>query len=957
MSSKTTVFVISETHHPRKREKPMKYIEKLNKLYEGKFNSLWSERIVSELVYLDAISKNNSGIYDADIEKAADYLLAAIDEDGAITKAIVLKAEEMLSHLVPVAKSYTELFVGHAHIDMNWMWSYNETAGVVVDTFRTMLDIMREFPDFTFAQSQASTYEIIEKYCPSMLPEIKQRIHEGRWEVTAAEWVEPDKNMPDGESLSRHVLQTRKYLSKLLDLDESSFDLDFVPDTFGHSISIPTVLANAGVKYMYHWRCGEENPRVYYYVAPSGKKVLTYREFVCYLGWADSYKFEIVPEFAAQTGLKTYLCVFGVGDHGGGPTRRDIEHILEYKTWPLTPKIEFGTFRQFFKYIEESGVEIPEVNKELNFIFNGCYTSQSRIKMANRFGEARLKDAEQVAASAGILEAVKRDPNHLDRAWRNVLFSHFHDILPGSGVLETREYAMGQFQDTMAYANVYTSECINKIADKIDTSSIEFVDVKSAKEGGGAGYNQDAAHRWSFPVAGRGRGPVRVFHVFNTLGQKRHEFTKIVVWNYEGDGGRVAFYTPDGKKLRHTTDGGENINRGFWGHSCTTYLVEVTVPALSYTTVIMKPDYKDGEHLEVNREEYTRENETPFCDVPIVLENEYIKATFDRMTAQITELIDKASGRTLIDKPSAFLSIAEENGQRGMSSWVVGYITKEINLHDDPNSKIRVVNECPSGSRKSLKFEIRYHDTFIEVTVVLMDGSRSLVYDIHTIWREEAPSDRTIIPQLRFSVPVSYERTGKCIYDTQYGTIARDEIPYDVPALSFLGMESKTGNSIGLITDTKYGFRCYNGTGIVDLIRSSFDPDIIPERGHCYIKVALTVAPVEELKEISDEFNHPMPVACGTPHKGTLPLEKIVAGVAGNVILSSMKVSEDGQGTAFRLFDNTGCNQTAVIELCTGIKEAYLTDSNETTISRLPVENGKVTVTVPAKDFITVVIK
>lgn len=93
---------------------------------------------------------------------------------------------------------------------MNWMWGFQETAAVTVDTFRTVLDLMREYPDFTYAQSQASTYQIIEEYAPEMLEEIRQRIHEGRWEVTATTWVEPDKNMPNGESLARHILYTKR---------------------------------------------------------------------------------------------------------------------------------------------------------------------------------------------------------------------------------------------------------------------------------------------------------------------------------------------------------------------------------------------------------------------------------------------------------------------------------------------------------------------------------------------------------------------------------------------------------------------------------------------------------------------------------------------------------------------------------------------------------------------------
>ncbi len=932
----------------------MKYIEKLNALNARRHESKWAERIASQLTYLDAISKHKENMYNDRIEAAADYILGIANEEGVITKATCLAAEEMLSDLSPVAKSFKELFVGHAHIDMNWMWAYNETASLTVDTFRTMLDIMNENPDFTFGQSQASTYEIIEKFCPEMLPELKQRIKEGRWIVTAAEWVEPDKNMPDGESQTRQILQAKKYLSNLLDITPESLDLDFVPDTFGHNANVPTILANAGVKYMYHWRCGEQNPRIYYYVAPSGKKVLTYREFVCYLGNISPEKFEIVPEFWAQTGLDTYLCVYGVGDHGGGPTRRDIERILEYKSWPLTPTIEFGTYKQFFEYIENSGVEIPEVNEELNFIFAGCYTSQSRIKMANRVGEARINEAEELSAAASILAGATRSPNHLDAAWRNILFNHFHDILPGSGILETREHALGKFQDTLAYTNVYANYSMRKIAAAIDTTSIPFVkDSESTAEGAGVGYGQAFKTGWGFPVCERGNGPVRAIHIFNTTGYDREEYAPLIVWNYEQDKGKVAFYDVDGNKLDFCIEKLAYGWQGFWGHSYGIYRVKVKVPALGYTTVVMKPEYGDNEHLNFNHGLYTRSNETPTMDVPQVLENEYMKVTFDYKTAEIIELVDKTTGETLIDKPSGYLRILEENGNVGMAAWKMGNITKEINLHRDAD-QIRFMGTS-GGINAHIDFKIDYKNTYFDVSVYLRPGSKVLEYDLHTFWRLEGPDSHDIVPQLNFAVPVSYKRTGNCICDIPYTTIARKELAHDVPALSFLGMESEGKNSIGLVTDNKYGFRCYNGEGSIDLLRATFDPDPVAEYGHNYMKFGIMVAPIDEMKKLATIFNHVLPITFGQLHGGTLPLEGKAVDVQGDVVVSCVKNSENGRGTAVRVYDITGKDQPATIKVNADIKAAYLTDSLENVIEELPLKDGAANITVPARDCVTVV--
>ena len=222
--------------------------------------SYWSRRAAAELQYAVNVSRAKGGVYDTLVRETLDFLLSAAKEKGAVTKAAVLAAEERLAPMTADAKAFKVRCVGHAHIDMNWMWGLQETAAVTVDTFRTMLQLMREYPAFTFAQSQASTYEIIERYAPELLPEIRQRIREGRWEVSASTWVEADKNMPNGESMARHILYTKKYLSKLLDVSIDDLTLDFEPDTFGHSAALPEILAAGGVRYYYHCRGSADVP-------------------------------------------------------------------------------------------------------------------------------------------------------------------------------------------------------------------------------------------------------------------------------------------------------------------------------------------------------------------------------------------------------------------------------------------------------------------------------------------------------------------------------------------------------------------------------------------------------------------------------------------------------------------------------------------------------------------------
>ena len=330
----------------------MNVIQKYQFLLEKTNHSYWEKRILSQIAFMLKVSEVKEHRFDEVLEQGLDQLTAALEKEGVISDQAARKVEEELSVLSPEAKKYKVICTAHAHIDMNWMWGFQETVAVTIDTFRTMLKLLKEYPEFTFSQSQASTYRIIEQYYPEMLPEIKQRIHEGRWEVTASTWVECDKNMPNGESLSRQVLYTKKYLSKLLEIPEESMELDFEPDTFGHSANVPEILTNGNVKYLYHCR-GYMGHHVYRWKAPSGAEVLAYREPYWYNADIEYDMLLNVPEFCQKHNIDIMLKVYGVGDHGGGPTRRDIEILRDMASWPLQPKLEFGTYHQFFHELEQ----------------------------------------------------------------------------------------------------------------------------------------------------------------------------------------------------------------------------------------------------------------------------------------------------------------------------------------------------------------------------------------------------------------------------------------------------------------------------------------------------------------------------------------------------------------------------------------------------------------------------
>ncbi|HBM79881.1 MAG TPA: alpha-mannosidase, partial [Clostridiaceae bacterium] len=636
--------------------------------FTGRKRFYWCERIIAEIEYAIRLSKINNNKYDNSIEPAILYLTQQVADEGAITKSAALKAEEMLKPLSSEAKKYKMICAGHSHIDMNWMWPWNETVSVTIDTFRTVLNLMREYPDFKFSQSQASVYAIIEKYNPEMLDEIRRKVKEGRWEVTASTWVENDKNIPNGESLVRQTLYTKRYLSKLLDIKMDDMQLDFEPDTFGHSITVPEVLVNGGVKYYYHCR-GYNGKNIYKWTAPSGKYVIAYREPIWYNGQILPYTALYVPEFCNMYNIHTMLKLYGVGDHGGGPTRRDIESIIDMDKWPVFPQIKFGTFLEYFKELEKLKDKLPEVKEELNFIFTGCYTSQSRIKMANRKSENTLNEAEILSSISTLSTGAKYYSKSFEEAWRHVLFGQFHDIIPGSGVLETREHVMGNFQEVMAIANTKRSNAIVNLADNIDTSKLitkEDPAYENISEGAGAGYG---ISDFKISQYERGRGRTRIFHVFNTAPYERDEAFEIVVWDFKGNREKIIFKDKDGNAMEYQIlDYG--INK-FWGHEYIRILIKAKVPACGYATYIMT---EGGDYSKKYAEPFPVRTEANYGLTDYTLENNLIRAVFSPYNGSIKSLVDKTTGEEFIDKSrhSGIFRLIQEDSSKGGSAWVIG---------------------------------------------------------------------------------------------------------------------------------------------------------------------------------------------------------------------------------------------------------------------------------------------
>ncbi len=896
-------------------------------------------RILSELHFALELSRIRENVFDPVISRAMDSLENCLSRHGVLTFDACREAENALLPLQEEAKTFDLIYIAHAHIDMNWMWGFQETVAATLSTFRSVLHMMEEYPGFTFMQSQASVYKIVEDYDPALMPEIQKRIREGRWEVTANAWVETDKNMPGTESLLRHVSVTRDYLSSHWGIDMDRVNVDFSPDTFGHSRYLPELNTFAGVKYYYHCRGTKEDHVLFRYRGPSGAEILAYKEPYWYNNGIIPDGGIGLPQLSQLCGgLKTGLIVYGVGNHGGGPTRRDIERILEMQAWPVFPNIRFGTLHEFFEAAERVRDSLPVVDHELNFIFPGCYTTQSRIKMANRKCETSLNDTEQLCALGHLLAGAEYPGKRLAEAWQRVLFTHFHDILTGSCVQESREHAMGLYAEALSTTQTALGNAMRVLSESVDTSVFlsdeDTSDTQAEGAGAGAGVwfgighsmGRDLCHYAGVPNPERGAGKTRVYTVFNTGSVPRNDVVEITLWDYTGDLNRLEAIDRNGQNLPMQLD--ENMPQRYWDHMYARVFVRVSVPGLGYTVICLRE--KPLERFPVYRLDDIRvDNEMG----PFLLENEYLAAKFDR-SGMLVSLVDRQTGQEQLLAPAGFCCVDTEKSTS--DAW---HIARWLNTRP-VNQTVRIKYHAGSV-RPWLEIEQKVLTSTVKTRVSLDEGARELSYACEIDWNETGRGET--VPLLVYLVPLRNQaRTVLC--DVPGGLLERPEGHIDVPCLSFAAVNNGQ-NRLTLAADSKYGYRLADGMLSCSLINSAANPDPYPERGLHRIHLWLRISQESrtDLKRRIDCLNRPMVPFSTKAQPGVLSAEMSLIGFdARSTILSGIFLDEEDR-VHVRVYNVEGETDPVKLTLPCPVSQAWLTDLKGSRTDLLSFDHNIVT--------------
>lgn len=366
-------------------------------------------------------------------------------------------------------KQHTIYLVGHAHLDMAWLWTVDETWKAAERTFNSVLNLQKDFPELTFCHSTPALYEWVEQNRPELFAQIQQQVQTGRWEIIGGMWIEPELNLISGESIARHLLYGQRYCQeKFGDINRVAW----LPDSFGFCWQLPQLLKQGGIDYFVtqklRWNDTTKFPHeIFEWRSPDGSQVSSVMSAAIGEGIDPIKMATCAWDWTAKTGLLNALWLPGVGDHGGGPTRDMLEIARRWQTSPFFPKLEFTSV---VKYLDEFVDQTSPVwNDELYLEFHrGCYTTHADQKQQNRDCEKKLYQAELFASLATLTLGNFYPKELLETAWKKALFNQFHDILPGSSITQVFVDANQEWEECDRICSTIIHQSLNAIAHQIN---------------------------------------------------------------------------------------------------------------------------------------------------------------------------------------------------------------------------------------------------------------------------------------------------------------------------------------------------------------------------------------------------------------------------------------------------------------------------------------------------------
>lgn len=771
-------------------------------------------------------------------------------------------------------KKKTQLYlVGNAHLDPVWQWRWQEGSAEAKATIRSALDRMKEFPEFRFVCSSASVYQWVQEFAPEMFEELKQRVAEGRLTVVGGWHVQPDCNQPSGEAFARQSLYAQRYFKENLGVTAR---VGYDVDSFGHNGMLPQILRKSGMDSYIFMRPGPHekalDSEVFQWVSPDGSSVLTYRIL-------DPYCFNFEDEAALEqrlayldkasaTDLDQLPFFYGVGNHGGGPTIRNLEILRAYREKHPELTFRYSDLSDFFDAVRASGTPIPELHDDLQHHASGCYATVGHVKNGIRRSECNLIAAESFSTLAKTLCGKPVPGQKLEEAWKDVCFLHFHDSMGGCCIKEVHDDAAYQYGAALNTAAVVENNALQTISWAIDTGD-----------------------------SSKGL-PVVVFnpHGFTaeTAVQVNMESTGVT----DSDGNAVPF------QLVHASS-----NECYWRHDT---LFAARIPALGYRVYYLQNPLRSGSSVTPALSQDGPVRAVPYSGVrtanlhsTVVLENETLHLEFDLHNGYAVSLKNRETGAELLSAPGAVPVVIDEYYH---DTWSHGknFFTDEMARFAD--AEVTVTESGPV--RATVKVVSRYNNSTLTQYFSLESGCPRLKVRAVADWHEKHK-------MLKLAWPMAVEDP-KAYYEIPFGVMERPADGEEEPGLMWTAVKGREGG-FALLNSNTYSSSVKGGTLYQTVLRSPIYGDHGGPRdveseftdqgrfdfAYELMAVGDSWAPVVQAARL---LNKPVTNIIETWHGGPLaaPALEGLHISRDNIQLSACKPSEDGTGLVLRLYETDG---------------------------------------------------
>ncbi|MEM1104979.1 MAG: glycoside hydrolase family 38 C-terminal domain-containing protein [Pseudomonadota bacterium] len=327
--------------------------------------------------------------------------------------------------------------IGNAHLDPVWLWPWQEGLDEALATFRSAADRCDEYPEFIFTRGEAWQYEKLARYDPALFGRIAELVARGQWNVAGGQYIQPDLNAPTLESHRRQFRRGLAYFEKAFGVRPVSA---FNVDSFGHPATFPDIVAPLGMIGYTIQRPKDfqmKLPQAFVWRGPAGHELITFRMSKPYTSMTIeelSGALEAAIEDCGE-GLGHTMCFYGIGNHGGGPSKAQIEWILKNRTTLDGVELRFSTPDAYYRAIAPKKHRLPVIEGDLQHCFPGCYSVMHDIRQAQRHGELKLEQAQAlIEVFAGEDDLADLYHQRLETGWDDLLFTAFHDILAGTSV-------------------------------------------------------------------------------------------------------------------------------------------------------------------------------------------------------------------------------------------------------------------------------------------------------------------------------------------------------------------------------------------------------------------------------------------------------------------------------------------------------------------------------------------